>query len=109
MNTILAHIILLQAEGAGGMGWQNLLMIALIGVVFYFFMIRPQTKRAKEHRAMVAALEVGAEVVTNGGILGKVTEVSEQFLTVEIASGVNIKLQRHAVAQVLPKGTLKSI
>ena len=54
------------------------------------------------------ARETGAEVVTNGGILGKVTEVSEQFLTIEVAAGVNIKLQRHAVAQVLPKGTLKS-
>ncbi|MBL8268903.1 preprotein translocase subunit YajC [Steroidobacter sp.] len=83
--------------------------LVLIFVVFYFLLIRPQTKRAKEHRAMVTALEVGAEVVTNGGILGKVTEVSEQFLTVEVSPGVNVKVQRHAVAQVLPKGTLKSV
>jgi preprotein translocase subunit YajC len=85
------------------------LPLVLIFVVFYFLLIRPQTKRAKEHKNMVAALEVGAEVVTNGGILGKVTEVSEQFLTVEVAQGVNVKVQRHAVAQVLPKGTLKSV
>lgn len=100
-----------QAQGPAGQPsfMVQMLPLVLIFVVFYFLLIRPQTKRAKEHRAMVAALEVGAEVVTNGGILGKVTEVSEQFLTVEIASGVNIKLQRHAVAQVLPKGTLKSI
>ena len=84
------------------------LPLVLIFVVFYFLLIRPQTKRAKEHRAMVAALEVGAEVVTNGGILGKITEVSEQFVTLEIAAGVNVKVQRHAVSQVLPKGTLKS-
>lgn len=84
------------------------LPLVLIFVVFYFLLIRPQTKRAKEHKVMVSALEVGAEVVTNGGILGKVTEVSEQFLTVEIAPGVNVKIQRHAVAQVVPKGTLKS-
>jgi preprotein translocase subunit YajC len=99
-----------QAQGAPGQpsALMQFLPLVLIFVVFYFLLIRPQTKRAKEHRAMVAALEVGAEVVTNGGILGKVTEVSEQFLTVEIASGVNIKLQRNAVAQVLPKGTMKS-
>lgn len=99
-----------QAQSGAGQpgGLMSFLPLVLIFVVFYFLLIRPQTKRAKEHRTMVAALEVGAEVVTNGGILGKVTEVSEQFLTVEIASGVAIKLQRHAVAQVLPKGTLKS-
>jgi preprotein translocase subunit YajC len=99
-----------QAQGAPGQpsALMQFLPLVLIFVVFYFLLIRPQTKRAKEHRAMVSALEVGAEVVTNGGILGKVTEVSEQFLTIEIASGVNIKLQRQAVAQVLPKGTLKS-
>lgn len=82
--------------------------LMILVVVFYFLLIRPQTKRAKEHRAMVAALGVGAEVVTNGGILGKITEVSEQFVTLEIAPGVNIKVQRHAVSQELPKGTLKS-
>jgi preprotein translocase subunit YajC len=99
-----------QAQTAPGQpnALMQFLPLVLIFVVFYFLLIRPQTKRAKEHRTMVAALEVGAEVVTNGGILGKVTEVSEHFLTVEIASGVNIKLQRQAVAQVLPKGTLKS-
>ena len=65
-------------------------------------------KRAKEHRTMIAALEVGAEIVTNGGVLGKVVELSDQFVTVEIAPGVNVKVQRHAIAQILPKGTLKS-
>jgi preprotein translocase subunit YajC len=99
-----------QAQGATGQSNALLqfLPLVLIFVVFYFMLIRPQTKRAKEHRAMVAALEVGAEVVTNGGILGKVTEVSDQFLTIEIADGVNVKVQRHTVTQVLPKGTLKS-
>lgn len=101
------------AQAAGSPAQPNALMqflpLVLIFVVFYFLLIRPQTKRAKEHRAMVAALEVGAEVATNGGILGKVTEVGEQFITIEVAAGVNIKLQRHAVAQVLPKGTLKSV
>jgi preprotein translocase subunit YajC len=77
-------------------------------VVFYFLLIRPQSKRAKEHRNMVAAIETGAEIVTSGGILGKVTEVTEQFLTVEIADGVSVKVQRHTVTQILPKGTIKS-
>ena len=98
-----------QAAGApagGGLGM--LLPMVLMIVVFYFLLIRPQTKRAKEHKAMVSALEVGSEIATSGGIIGKVTEVGEQFLTIEIATGVNVKVQRHTVSQVLPKGTMKS-
>jgi preprotein translocase subunit YajC len=99
-----------QAQGAPGQpsALTSFLPLILIFVVFYFLLIRPQTKRAKEHRAMIAALEVGAEVVTSGGILGKVTELGEQILTVEIAPGVLVKVQRHTVTQILPKGTLKS-
>ena len=98
-----------QASGAPqGNAFLQLLPLVLIFVVFYFLLIRPQAKRAKEHRAMVSALAVGDEVVTSGGILGRVTETSEQFLTVEIAEGVNVKVQRHTVSSVLPKGTLKS-
>ena len=80
----------------------------LIFVVFYFLLIRPQAKRAKEHKAMVAGLAVGDEIVTSGGILGKVAEAGEQFLTVEIADGVQVKVQRHTVSAVLPKGSLKN-
>jgi preprotein translocase subunit YajC len=76
--------------------------------VFYFLLIRPQAKRAKEHRAMVGALAVGDEVETSGGILGKVTETGEQFLVVEIAEGVRVRVQRATISRVLPKGTLKS-
>ena len=99
-----------QASGPAGQpgALMQFLPLILIFVVFYFLLIRPQTKRAKEHREMVAALEVGAEVATNGGILGKVTAVTDQFVTVEISDGVNVKLQRHMVAQILPKGTLKN-
>lgn len=98
-----------QAGGAPpGFDLISLLPLVLIFVVFYFLLIRPQAKRAKEHKAMVAALGVGDEVVTSGGILGRVVETGEQFLTVEIASGVQVKVQRHTVASVLPKGTLKS-
>jgi len=82
--------------------------IALI-VVFYFLLIRPQQKKQKEHRQMVEALSAGDEIVTGGGILGKVTDVGEQFLTIEIADRVSVKVQRHTVATVLPKGTVKSV
>jgi preprotein translocase subunit YajC len=80
----------------------------LIFVVFYFLLIRPQTKRVKEHKAMVSALAVGDEVVTSGGILGKVTEAGDQFLTVEVADGVRVRIQRHTVSTLLPKGTFKN-
>ncbi|MET0657887.1 MAG: preprotein translocase subunit YajC [Steroidobacteraceae bacterium] len=100
------------AQAAGGAAQPNVLMqmlpLVIMVVVFYFLLIRPQSKRAKEHKALIAALEVGSEVVTSGGILGKITEVSEQFITVEIADGVRVKVQRHTISQVLPKGSLKS-
>ncbi|HYM34619.1 MAG TPA: preprotein translocase subunit YajC [Steroidobacteraceae bacterium] len=95
------------AAGAPGGNFTFLLMIGGMFALMYFMIIRPQSKRAKEHKAMISALEVGSEIATQGGILGKVTEVSEQFLTVEIADNVQVKIQRHTVAQVLPKGTLK--
>jgi len=99
------------AQAAGGAqpnAFVQLLPLVLIFVVFYFLLIRPQAKRAKEHKAMVAALAVGDEVVTAGGILGKVTETGDQFLTVELAEGVRVKVQRHTVGAVLPKGSLKN-
>ena len=100
-----------QAAGgaAGGPSMLNsLLLPALLLVVFYFLLIRPQSKRAKEQREMLSKVAVGDEIATTGGILGKVTEVGEQFLSVEIADGVNIKLQKFQVARVMPKGTVKS-
>jgi preprotein translocase subunit YajC len=95
------------ASGQGGMLMQLLPLVVLFGV-FYFLLIRPQTKKAKEHRNMVATLSAGDEVATSGGIIGKVIEAGEQFLTIEIADGVRVKVQRHTVSQVLPKGTVKS-
>ena len=84
-----------------------LLPIVLIGVM-YFMMIRPQMKRAKEHRGMLEKLAKGDEVITNGGIAGTVTDMGEHFITVEIADNVRIRVQKAAIANVLPKGTLKS-
>jgi preprotein translocase subunit YajC len=99
-----------QAAGAGGGQsiLSALMLPVLLLVVFYFLLIRPQSKRAKEQREMLSKIAVGDEIATTGGILGKVTEVGEQFLTLEIANGVNVKLQKFQVALVLPKGTVKS-
>nr|WP_255435062.1 preprotein translocase subunit YajC [Rhodoferax sp. BLA1] len=85
----------------------GMLPLVLMFVVLYFVMIRPQMKKAKEHKNMVESLAKGDEVVTAGGLLGKVTKLTEGFISVEIANGVEIQLQRSSVVQVLPKGTIK--
>lgn len=77
-------------------------------LIFYFILIRPQSKRAKEHRELVAGLSKGDEVITNGGILGKITAVSEQFISLEVADNVEFKVQRQSVGTVLPKGSIKA-
>ncbi|KAB2900098.1 MAG: preprotein translocase subunit YajC [Xanthomonadales bacterium] len=82
-------------------------LIILFGI-FYFMLIRPQMKRAKEQRAMIAALAKGDEVLTNGGLLGRVEEIGDQFVVLEVADKVSVKMQKQAIAAVLPKGTLKS-
>ncbi len=87
---------------------QPIILLLVFFGIFYFIAIRPQMKRQKEHRAMVSAVQRGDEVVTNGGILGRVEDVSDSFITVEVAEGVKVKLQKFAIAAVLPKGTLKS-
>lgn len=85
----------------------SMLPLVLMFVVLYFVMIRPQMKKAKEHKAMVEALAKGDEVVTAGGFLGKVSKIGETYIGVELASGVEVQMQRNAVVQVLPKGTIK--
>jgi preprotein translocase subunit YajC len=77
-------------------------------VLLYFLMIRPQAKKAKEHKNMVAALQKGDEVVTGGGVLGKVAKVGDQYLSIEVAPNVEIQVQRFSVQLVLPKGTIKN-
>jgi preprotein translocase subunit YajC len=81
----------------------------ILFVVFYFLLIRPQSKRAKEHKAMVEAIGKGDEVITQGGLYGKITEVSEEYLQVQLADNVEVKVQRGAIASLLPKGTIKSL
>jgi preprotein translocase subunit YajC len=85
----------------------SLLPLVLMFVVLYFIMIRPQMKRQKEHKAMVAAIGKGDEVVISGGVLGRVAKLGETYLHVEVAEGVELQVQRAAVVQVLPKGTFK--
>jgi len=94
-----------QAGGDAGGSLFSLLPLVVIFVLFYFLLIRPQQKRAKQHKEMVAALSKGEEVVTNGGLLGKVTDVDDNFISLEISSGLTVKVQRHAVSQVMPQGT----
>ena len=81
----------------------------ILFIVFYFLLIRPQSKRAKEHKAMVDAVSKGDEIVTQGGLYGKITEVSDEYLQVKLADNVEVKLQRGAVMSMLPKGTIKSL
>lgn len=95
------------SAAASGSAWMQLLPLVLIFVVFYFLLIRPQTKRAKEHKEMVGKLQSGDEVVTNGGLLGRIAEVGDNFITLEVADGVTIRVQRFQVSQLMPKGTIK--
>jgi preprotein translocase subunit YajC len=95
-----------QGEPAGG-GLVGLLFPILLIVAFYFLLIRPQTKRAKEHRNMVEALKKGDEVVTGGGVLGRITDVGDNFIMLEIADNLQVRVQKQAVATLMPKGTVK--
>lgn len=97
------------ASGGGDMmsSLGSMLPLLLMFVVLYFVMIRPQMKRQKEARAMLEALAKGDEVATAGGLLGKITKLGDQFLSIEIAEGVEVQIQRSAVVQVLPKGAIK--
>ena len=107
LDLVIAPAYAQTAAQPGGFGMSLLFPILLIGVM-YFLMIRPQMKRAKEHKAMLEKLSRGDEVITNGGIAGTVSDLGDSFVTVEIADNVRIRVQKGAIANVLPKGTLKS-
>ena len=99
-----------QAPAGGADGsMMNILFIVLMFVIIYFLMIRPQMKRAKEQRAMIEALQKGDEVITAGGVLGRISKMGEAYVTIEIAPNTEISVQKAAVQTVLPKGTLKSV
>jgi preprotein translocase subunit YajC len=109
MNFPMSFVVAQAAPGgAAGGGISMIIMMVVLFGLMYFMMIRPQSKRQKELRQMIAALAKGDEVVSNGGLAGRVEEVGDSFITVEIAPNVKVKLQKGSVSQVLPKGTLKS-
>ena len=96
-------------SGPGGMDIMSMLPLILMFVLLYFLLLRPQMKRAKEHRTMLSALQKGDEVVTSGGALGKVTSVGDTYVKLEIAPSVEITVQKPSIQTLLPKGTIKSV
>ncbi len=98
-----------QSAGGGDPGYIGFLPIILMFVLLYFLMIRPQMKRSKEQKQMVEALQKGDEVITAGGVLGRITRISDAYVSLEVAPNTEISIQRTAVQMLLPKGTLKSI
>ena len=98
-----------QAAGGGDPGFVGLLPIVLMFVLLYFLMIRPQMKRAKEHKQMVEALQKGDEVITAGGVVGRISKMGDAYVTLEIAPNTEISVQRTAVQTLLPKGTMKTL
>jgi preprotein translocase subunit YajC len=111
LSVFISSAFAQTAPAAAGGDMQSSLMsmlpLVLMFVVLYFVMIRPQMKKQKEHRSMIDALAKGDEVATVGGVLGKVTKINDSTLSLEIANGVEVQLQRSAVVQVLPKGSIK--
>ncbi|MFT5815789.1 MAG: preprotein translocase subunit YajC [Psychroserpens sp.] len=104
-----AHAAAAPAQGADGMSM--LIMLAVFGLVFYFMIYRPQAKRVKEHKSLMSELSKGDEVLTQGGIVGKIVKVSDEkdFIVVSIAEGTEVTVQKGAINAVLPKGTMKSL
>jgi preprotein translocase subunit YajC len=98
-----------QAAPSGDPGYIGLLPIVLMFVLLYFLMIRPQMKRAKESKQMIEALQKGDEVVTAGGVVGRITKLGDAYISLEIAPNTEINVQKSAVQVLLPKGTIKSI
>ena len=108
MNGLITDAWAQAAPGAGGGQFQFALLMAAFIALFYFMLIRPQQRRAKEHQTLVSKLASGDEVVTSGGLLGRITDVGDTFVTLEVAEGVRVKVQKAKIAQLMPKGTLKN-
>jgi preprotein translocase subunit YajC len=109
MSFFISDAMAQGAESQGGGTLELILPLLLMFGIFYFLLIRPQQKKAKEHKNMVGAIGKGDEIITNGGLLAKITSVDDNFLTCKISDNVEVKIQRHAVASVLPKGTIKNL
>ena len=98
-----------STEELGGSGMSSIIMMVLFAVVFYFLLIRPQSKRQKEQKSMLEGIQKGDEVVTGGGILGKVNKVTDNFIILNVGNNVEMKFQKHSVTATLPKGTIKAV
>lgn len=109
MGLFLADAWAQEGQPRSGGGLDFFIFLMVLFAIMYFLMIRPQMKRARQHREMVQSLQKGDEILTNGGLLGRVREVGEAFLLVEIADGVEVKVQKSSVANAMPKGTLKTL
>jgi preprotein translocase subunit YajC len=108
MNFFISDAMAAAPQGQGD-PLMSFLPLVLIFIVFYFLLIRPQSKKAKEHKQMVEALAKGDEVVTSGGLLGRITKIGDNFIELEVAEGTSVRVQRQAVANLMPKGTIKSL
>jgi preprotein translocase subunit YajC len=108
MSFFISDAMAAAPQGQGD-ALTSLLPLVFIFIVFYFLLIRPQSKKAKEHKQMVEALAKGDEIVTNGGLLGRITKVGDNFVELEVADGVTVKVQRQAAASLMPKGTIKGL
>jgi preprotein translocase subunit YajC len=108
MSFFISDAMAQGAEAQGGT-LELILPLLLMFGIFYFLLIRPQQKKAKEHKKMIEAIGKGDEIITNGGLLAKISSVDDNFLTCKIADNVEVKIQRHAVTSVLPKGTIKNL
>ncbi|MFT5571574.1 MAG: preprotein translocase subunit YajC [Cryomorphaceae bacterium] len=106
MNFFISDAVAQTGITGGAGGFMSFLPMIALFVIFYFLLIRPQQKRQKEHKSMVSGLAKGDEVVTMGGLLGKITSVGDNFVTVEIAKGTEVKVQRASVQAMMPKGTV---
>lgn len=102
-----------MAEGAApaqaGGGFEMLIFFGVFALIMYFMIIRPQSKRVKEHKNMVSALTKGDEIITNGGLLGRIMDVGDAFITIEVADNVQLNVQKTAISSIMPKGTIKSL
>jgi preprotein translocase subunit YajC len=108
MNGLISSAYAQTSAPAAGGGMGQILILVVFVVIFYFMLIRPQQKRAKEQQGMLSKLASGDEVATSGGLLGRITDVGDTLVTLELAEGVRVKVQKSAVSQLLPKGTMKS-
>lgn len=98
-----------ESTGAEQGGLSSIIMLAVFAAIFYFLLIRPQSKRQKEHKTMLESLQKGDEVVTGGGILGKITKITDNFVVLNVGNSVELKFQKNAISATLPKGTIKAV